>query len=165
MTGIWSRVKRGARGVALAALLLAAGGSATFLAARSQQPNAPRPGGTGSQPDAGNGEKIRRVGRDGVTVPATVARNMGLRTAEITDRARPVRLPPFQGTLAVDSDHLSRVRTRFAGEVVSVGPESVGPETGTAAASVLNSFAPARPRVGDTVRKGELLAVVWSKDL
>jgi cobalt-zinc-cadmium efflux system membrane fusion protein len=153
-------VKRGARGVSLAAFLLAAGASAAFLAARPQQPNRTRPGGVASLPDAEKGEKIRRVGRDGVIVPAGVAQNMGLRTVEISDQARPVRLPPLQGTLAVDSDHLARVRARFAGEVVLIGSE-----TGTAATSVLNSFAPAHPRVGDTVRKGELLAVVWSKDL
>ncbi len=93
-------------------------------------------------------------------VPRGMAKNMALQTAVIADRVRPIRLPPLQGVLAVDNNSLARVRTRFAGEVLSVGREASRTST-----SALDSFSPAFPRVGDSVRTGDLLAVVLSKDL
>jgi len=156
MTGFWYRVKRGARGLGLAAFLLVAGGSAAFLAARAPQSAGPR----ANQPgDNDNSEKLRRDERESVIVPPGMIRKMGLGVATIAERVRPVRLPPLQGVLAVDAEHLARVRARFAGEVVSIGPDA---ET---SASVLSSFTLPRPCVGNTVQKGELLAVVVSKDL
>ena len=157
MTGFWYRLKRSARGLALAAVLVVAGGSAAFLAARVPQAAGPRPA---SQPNADTTEKSLWAGRDTVIVPENVARNLGLQTALIPSRARPIRLPTLQGVLAVDSEHLSRIRTRFAGEVVSIGPDFE-----TTAASVTSYMPLPRPRVGDAVRKGDLLAVVLSKDL
>jgi len=59
--------------------------------------------------------------------------------------------------LAVDAEHLVRVRARFAGEVISLGADS-NPT------SALSSFTPP-PSAGDRVHKGDLLAVVVSKDL
>ena len=77
---------------------------------------------------------------------------MGLATATASAATRPITLPPFHGVLALDSDRLSRVNSRFAGEVVEMGQPS--PSKGELAF-----------RVGDQVHAGDLLAVVWSKEL
>jgi len=138
-------------------LLLVAGGSAAFLAARSPQAAGPR---AGQLFDIDGDAKLQRVGRDDVIVPADLARKMGLQIATIPDRVRPIQLPPLQGVLAADSEHLARVRARFAGEVMSIGADLEIP-----ARSALSSFTPSGIRVGDTVHKGDLLAVVLSKDL
>ncbi|HJZ53714.1 MAG TPA: efflux RND transporter periplasmic adaptor subunit, partial [Gemmataceae bacterium] len=98
-------------------------------------------------------DRLRRVGPDNVVVPPSVAQNMGLQTAVVGERVRPMRLPPLQGTLALDPDCLARVHSRFPGEVMSVGADEIA------------TALPTSPRVGDPVHKGDLLAVVWSKDL
>jgi cobalt-zinc-cadmium efflux system membrane fusion protein len=66
----------------------------------------------------------------------------------------------MSGSLAFDPNYLAQVRSRFPGEVVELGPLQ------------LPSFAPSgrteEPRpleYGDSVKKGQLLAVVWCKDL
>src|SRR2546421_442752 len=66
------------------------------------------------------------------------------------------------GTVALDNERLARVHTRFAGEVMAVGTPTGHettelPDEGSSAERPL--------QVGDRVRKGQLLAVVWSKDL
>ena len=109
------------------------------------------------QSDTDSADKIRRAGSDEIIVPAAVAQKMGLQVIAVAERVRPLQISPLQGVLAVDSEHLSRVRSRFTGEVVSIGPEQ--PANGSAGLLV-----PA-PRVGDAIRKGDLLAVVLSKDL
>ena len=53
------------------------------------------------------------------------------------------------GTLMLDSDRLAHVRSRFAGEIVELGAGE-----GTSPVSF-----------GQPVRKGQLLAVIWSRDL
>jgi cobalt-zinc-cadmium efflux system membrane fusion protein len=72
------------------------------------------------------------------------ATRLGVRVG--TARARPAlsRRLELSGSLAFDPDRLARVQARFPGEVVEVG-------------KLL--------RVGDQVKKGQVLAVVWSKDL
>jgi cobalt-zinc-cadmium efflux system membrane fusion protein len=144
-----ARVARLGRRAALGAFVLATGGSAAYLATTHAAPSAAH-----STPPAAEKEReaIRRVGRAGVLVPDAVARVMDLRTAVVSDRVRPLPLPPLQGVLALDTNSLARVHTRFAGEVAALGTRPDG--------------AADRPvRVGDAVRKGDLLAVVWSKDL
>jgi cobalt-zinc-cadmium efflux system membrane fusion protein len=61
------------------------------------------------------------------------------------------------GSLNNDPNHMSRLRSRFSGEVVAIGP---------ATPSASGKVGESRPlRVGDHVKEGQLLAVVWSKDL
>ncbi len=64
------------------------------------------------------------------------------------------------GSLLLDSNRLAYVHSRFSGEVVSIGTISpLAHEFGAQQASQ-------RPiRVGDLVTKGQLLAVVWSKEV
>ena len=160
LSEIWKRTKRAARGTVLAAALLAVGGSAAFLASKASAPgHAP----AAPKDAAEQAAKIRRDGADAVLVPDALARNMGLRTAPAAARTRQIPLPPLQGTLAIDTNRLARVPTRFAGEVVALGTR---PEEAYSAIPAQPPATQSRPlRVGDAVRQGELLAVVWSKDL
>lgn len=66
---------------------------------------------------------------------------LGLDTAAAESGSRPVRLR-MSATTALDPDGLAHLHTRFGGEVTEV-----------------------RARLGQSVKKGDLLAVVWSKDL
>jgi cobalt-zinc-cadmium efflux system membrane fusion protein len=159
MRPLLSRAWRAGRTLLLAAFVVVTGGSAAFLATKTPTAAAP-------PPDRGEKERegIRRAGKDGVLVPEAIARNMGLKTAEVSAAVRPIPLPPLQGVLALDTDRLSRVHTRFAGEVAALGTreEAAEPSLSTEPAA---APAPRPVRVGDPVRKGDLLAVVWSKDL
>ncbi len=113
----------------------------------ASQANAPRP---------------VRVGPDSLEIPPEVVRSLDVRTAPAVAATRPRPLSPFTGVLALDSDRLARVHTRFAGEVVALGTPAGSETTDLPAAGSTGD----RPlAVGDTVRKGQLLAVVWSKDL
>lgn len=68
-------------------------------------------------------------------------------------RPAPMRL---DGSLFVDPNNLAHVHTRFAGEVVKVGPALRAEDYKSAQRTL---------RFGDEVQKDDLLAVVWSKEL
>jgi cobalt-zinc-cadmium efflux system membrane fusion protein len=123
-----------------------------------------------TRPPAGNGQPSpaargaeprhpRRIDTDTLALPTEAVSDLGVTTESATAAVRPRPLPPFSGCLALDPDRLARVHSRFPGEVVALGStaggETVGGETSAE-----------RPlRAGDRVRRGQLLAVVWSKDL
>jgi len=71
-------------------------------------------------------ERVTRSGRDSIHVPAEVAVKMGLQTADVSAVQTPIKLPGFQGVLALDNDRLSGVRSRFGGEVVELGRSTDG---------------------------------------
>lgn len=96
-------------------------------------------------------ERVSRPERDTIQVPASIAEKMGLRAAAVGAVNAPVSLPDFQAVLALDNDRLSRVHARFNGEVVELGQSADGSDP--------------TPRVGQRVRKGDLLAVIWSTEL
>lgn len=96
-------------------------------------------------------ERVSRSGQDALNVPASVAGKMGLQTAIANVVQTPIGLPAFQGVLALDNDSLSRVHARFGGEVVELGHSTDGSDP--------------RLRVGERVRQGDLLAVIWSTEL
>jgi membrane fusion protein, heavy metal efflux system len=103
-----------------------------------------------------------RIGPDTLEIPPEVVQSLDVHTAPAAAATRSRPLPPFTGVLALDNDRLARVHTRFGGEVVALGTPA-GKET-----SELPSPGSSGPRplaVGDSVRKGQLLAIVWSKDL
>lgn len=65
----------------------------------------------------------------------------------------------FAGSLFLDPNRLARVHSRFPGEVVSIGPVKPGADPATDPAG-------GRPlRLGDHVEQGQVLAVIWSKDV
>lgn len=67
----------------------------------------------------------------------------------------------FTGSVTLDPNRVARIHARFPGEVVDLGTT---PDTGDLATS---SGQPTirRLRFGDHVKKGQLLAVVWSKEI
>jgi cobalt-zinc-cadmium efflux system membrane fusion protein len=80
---------------------------------------------------------------------------LGVQTIQVQSAGSHDRLM-LSGSLLLDSNRMVRVHSRFPGEVVSIG--SVTPFGASAK--------DARPlRLGDHVSKGQLLAVVWSKDV
>jgi cobalt-zinc-cadmium efflux system membrane fusion protein len=87
--------------------------------------------------------------KDALVLPADVAKRLEVQT----EPARPSTLPStldLSGTLMLDPDRLAHVHARFPGEVVELG----------------NADNASRPvAFGQHVRKGQLLAVIWSHDL
>jgi cobalt-zinc-cadmium efflux system membrane fusion protein len=106
--------------------------------------------------------KPTRFGADGIEIPAEVVRSLDVKTVPVAAATKPRPMPPMTGVLALDNDRLARVHTRFAGEVVALG-EPGGRETNALPDPGSSGDRPLA--VGDTVRRGQLLAVVWSKDL
>lgn len=94
---------------------------------------------------------------DALEVSPEVRSALGLFTAPAKPAGSRDRLE-LLGSLFIDPGHMVRVRSRFPGEVVSIGPASLSE----------NEKAGEKPRslrVGDRVSQGQLLAVVWSKNL
>ncbi len=92
-------------------------------------------------------------------VPHDVAGVMQLKTIEVGTAPPPTPLK-LEGSLFLDPNRLTHVHTRFPGEVVELGAiaeSPIGEDTGRRDERTL--------RFGDQVGKGQLLAVVWSKDL
>lgn len=140
----------------LSAAVVVAGGSAAWMAHATTKKADAQPA------EPAKPERIARLDADRVTVPAAVAERLKLTTAPVAP-SHPCPFAPFQGTLALDNNTLQRVHTRFAGEVVELGHCTVPSE---ASLSTRPFAAVTRPvQVGDEVKAGQLLAVVWSKDL
>lgn len=81
-------------------------------------------------------------------VEKDVATRLGIRTAN----AMPANVPDslkLNGSLTFDTQHLQEVRSRFEGEVTEIGKTSAGREL----------------QFGDQVKQGQLLAVIWSREL
>jgi cobalt-zinc-cadmium efflux system membrane fusion protein len=77
-------------------------------------------------------------------------KSLGVRVAEVKSAPSllPLRLP---GSLFLDPNRLVRVHSRFSGEAVSIGKtEGEGSRT---------------LRYGDRVKRGQVLAVIWSKEV
>ena len=87
--------------------------------------------------------------KDALALPAGVAKRLNVQT----EPAQPSTVPStleLSGSLILDSDRLAHVHARFPGEVVELGNAGNG----------------SRPvAFGQHVRKGQLLAVIWSRDL
>jgi cobalt-zinc-cadmium efflux system membrane fusion protein len=92
---------------------------------------------------------------NGIEVPPQVAQRLGLRSVAVTrsEDPRPLRL---SGILNYDADRLASVRSRFAGEVIQLEKVAEPGPNGQTQERVLS--------LGDRVEKGQLLAVVWSRD-
>ncbi len=148
------------RVVLLVSFVLAAGGVAAYMAMRTPASGQAQ---TATALPAEPTEGIRREGKAGAVVPERLRANMNLRTAVAAVRTRPIPLAPFQGSLALDTERLARVHTRFAGELAEFATRADPVEPSFSAEPAASRLRPLR--AGDAVRKGDLLAVVWSKDL
>jgi len=146
MSPVPLRIWRSLKSIALALAVIAAGSGGSWIAWRHSEVKTKSPG---PEADAAKAPRLSRKGADSVIVPSLLAENMRLKTGAVRRPTEPIHLPPFQGTLALDGNGLQRVHARFAGEIV-------GPDTSEKSLPL---------RVGDKVVKGQLLAVIWSKDL
>ncbi len=88
-------------------------------------------------------------GNDALCVSPEMAAKIGIQTCTVDASSVPVTLE-MSGTLMLDADRLSHVHARFPGEIVELGRGD--------GRSPAVSF-------GQKVRKGQLLAVIWSRDL
>ncbi|HKI38151.1 MAG TPA: sigma-70 family RNA polymerase sigma factor [Gemmataceae bacterium] len=106
------------------------------------------------KPGAEEAPALVRGSGDGVRMPAEAPAKLGLQVAEVKPRAAAkAQLLSFTGSLAIDPDHLSRVRCRCpAAEVIEVGKAD-----GKDGSRDL--------RAGDKVRKGQVLAVLESSEV
>jgi membrane fusion protein, heavy metal efflux system len=150
MNNMRARLIRIGRLVSLALVVIAVSGSAAWLGTASSRHSSP--GTALAARPFERADSVQRVGPDSVRVPADVAARLGLRTSTASTPSQPRSLPAFNGTLSLDNNLVSRVYSRFPGEVLSLGT----------AASVLPTRA---IRVGDRVTKGQTLAVVSSTAL
>ncbi len=92
--------------------------------------------------------------------PDTV-KELQVRLAEspVAEKALP-RLLEMSGSLAFNPNRLAKIQARFQGEVVELGTNEIRE------LAPGGTTEPSRPlNYGDRVFKGQLLAVVWSKDL
>jgi cobalt-zinc-cadmium efflux system membrane fusion protein len=108
------------------------------------------------------GPRIELVSDDPPTVrvPPELLGTQRFRTAAVTDAPapEPLRLP---GSIVLDPNRHVRVHSLFAGQVVKVGLR--GDMSNTSAR--LSGTPETGLRPGDEVKKGQILCVVWSKDV
>ena len=114
----------------------------------------------------------RPVNPPRLRISAEAARTLGIsdKTIKLVKAAvKPIPLPPLEGDLTFQNDNLFPVRPRFAGEVIQfteVPNEADPPDGALGTEERFKNWKPTRPiGFGDKVKKGQLLAVVWSKDL
>jgi cobalt-zinc-cadmium efflux system membrane fusion protein len=117
----------------------------------------PRPAaGPASPPTALSGARLV----DGsLELPPEVAARLVGSAVEVQQVGQPRPLE-LSGSLAFDPDRLYRIQSRFGGEVINL---DTIPEPGSPDAEGRTRYR--APRYGDRVKKGDLLAVVLSKDL
>ena len=117
------------------------------------------------QADVANaGEQSVRLvkgGSDSMSLSPEMVKSFGLRTTQVRTSDARAELVLF-GSLFIDPTRMMRSHSRFPGEVIAIGKYT--PPPGETAAD----GSPAEPRplqVGDFVHKGDLLAIIWSKDV
>jgi cobalt-zinc-cadmium efflux system membrane fusion protein len=142
-------------GALLVVGLLAVGISLGGLTSLQNWLHKPNPDST-SPAEPQSGVELAAGEPDTIVLPPDVVRTMRIQTATV-QRATQPRTLELDGWLALDANRLVRVHSRFAGEVMQVGEETDSSHGVPTETRVL--------RPGDHVKKGQLLAVVWSKDL
>lgn len=158
-----NRFSRVGRVAAIVVMLVGSVGATAIWAGRMYSRDTAPAAAPSSTRENEPADRLTRFGDNGIAVPPPIADRMGLRTAAVAENTRRISLPPLHGCLALNNNSLWRLHSRFAGEVVSIDGEPAGPESPATSASQAS-----RPRpwkVGDRVKAGDLLAVVWSKDL
>ena len=100
---------------------------------------------------------------DAIELPADVVLALGVKTQEVIPAPPPEPLK-LDGSLFLDANRMVHVHTRFSGEVVELGELEATPAAPTTGSE--EDRKGNRPiRYGDHVDKGQLLAVIWSKEL
>ena len=144
------------RGLVVACLIVALGASVAAMPYVKQWTRA-----TDKEADVADASFVTVVERSPLTVrvEAATVRSLGMKTAEVQPATapRPLRMV---GQLAIDTDHLIRIKPFFAGQVAKIAPSKPVPSEGASLGTV------SRPlRQGDAVQPHQLLATYWSKDL
>jgi cobalt-zinc-cadmium efflux system membrane fusion protein len=111
------------------------------------------------QPAAPNPDSQARLvpgQSDEIELPPDVAERLGVKSAAVQAAAAP-RALTLAGSLSFEPNRLGSIQSRFPGEVIAIGATS-------------HSYAdsPMRERpleYGDRVSQGQIMAVVWCKDL
>jgi cobalt-zinc-cadmium efflux system membrane fusion protein len=100
-------------------------------------------------------ELIELDGKLGLRVNAEAIKATEIKSVEVKPALEPRPLPSQAGLVQYDSEHLFPIRARFPGEIGEFLKviESTGP----------TQYRPIR--FGDRVKQGDVLAVIWSKDL
>jgi cobalt-zinc-cadmium efflux system membrane fusion protein len=109
-------------------------------------------------------EPISQVRREGhlLVVPSNVQKALRIETAFVAKAKQTRALPAMSGRLALDNTLMARIPPHFPSDVVALGTVK-GKETDAFTAD----DAPEGRilRFGDRVKKGQLLAVLWSRDV
>ncbi len=113
-------------------------------------------------PESAEGARTRRLDEKTLVLSPQGVRSLGVKTLPASSSSRELALPPMAGCLALDNNQLLRVHPRFPGEIVALGTANGYEYTG---ASGEDSLKGPPLKYGDSVKKGQVLAVLWSKDL
>jgi cobalt-zinc-cadmium efflux system membrane fusion protein len=95
---------------------------------------------------------------DTIVIPEPVRKALAIEGAAVAEPATQMRPLTMPGTTQLDPTRVARVRTRFNAEVMELGQTHEVPPGG--GSSVTRDIRP-----GDTVHRGDVLAVVWSADV
>jgi cobalt-zinc-cadmium efflux system membrane fusion protein len=105
---------------------------------------------------------------DMIRLPADYSTSLRVQTAMVQPAPRPEPLR-LRGSLMLDANRLARVKCFFSGQVISIGKaderqRKVGPAL---PANLVDKKTddPGTLRYGDFVKKDQVLAIVWSKDV
>jgi membrane fusion protein, heavy metal efflux system len=148
------------RGRILRTLLFVMGFCAAGLLFLSLSSSMARHGSTNDEVPSGSfpGVSLAPGTTDSLLLSPEAVQSLDIHTYEVKV-ARSHEHLRFAGSLFYDYDRLARIHARFAGEVVSIGSVKPGADPSTDPAG-------ARPlRFGDRVAAGQVLAVIWSKDV
>jgi cobalt-zinc-cadmium efflux system membrane fusion protein len=108
--------------------------------------------------------RLVKGGDDSMTLTPEMVRSFGLRTTEARKSESRAELVLF-GSLFIDQTRTMRSHSRFPGEVISIGKVTLPPAEPSADSSSSEAVESRPLRVGDFVHKGDLLAIIWSKDV
>jgi cobalt-zinc-cadmium efflux system membrane fusion protein len=113
---------------------------------------------------ASNGGSVLDVAQGqlhGIRITSARIKELGIQLVEVKPAPPPEPLR-LSGTTLLDPNSMVRIHARFPGELVGMGNVSAGD---TRRANDIGVFEPRALQYGDIVFKGEILAVVRSKDL
>jgi len=137
--------------VVLALLAIAGGGTAVLMSSQ-KQPDQP----THSPEPIVKSVQLAEGSTDRLELSPQLVRSLKMRIVQAQSAGRH-NLLNLSGSLFIDPNRLVHVHARFPGEVVSIAPNKLSASP--------DKKAPRPLRLGDRVEKGQLLAVIWSKDV
>ena len=100
----------------------------------------------------------------GLKLSKVAIESLDLKPVDVEAARKPIPLPPMIGTINYDNERLFSIKPRFTGEIAEI--RSVEDQ----AEVKINGFDTYKPcqrpiKFGDKVKQGDVLAVIWSRDL